>query len=364
MEMSNHTAVKRLGFAEVSKMNEQVKMYIEKYPAEIVDIFNVLRQVIYDSVPFDLAETMWAGLPSYYSDENFVRLIPFKDHINIESKAVMRHKEELSGCKITPKGMLQIYLKQNIPYEVLRQIFAETLGKQRLLIFNQMTEPEMYRMVHEIYSEVSMENTADKHSEFTYYVLDVDGQWVSALRLTKIDDFYYMEALETAPKYRRKGYAAVLIREVISYLNQFGPVKVRSCVNKKNAASLAAHRKCGFTIEKENGINYLCGEQYDHLYGMMYSSEPADELQIAIARICQMETYLDEVMQEMNTYPEMANNNPAIREKIQALKTYYESGLWLADYDRDSRGDIPMTLKRGVLSQDTLYNLFDEIDKL
>ena len=26
-----------------------------------------------------------------------------------------------------PKGMLQIYLKQDIPYEVLKQVFAETL---------------------------------------------------------------------------------------------------------------------------------------------------------------------------------------------------------------------------------------------
>ena len=108
-------------------MNEQVKKYIENYPAEIVDMFKVLRRLIYDSVSFELVETMWAKLPSYYAGENFVRLIPFKDHINIESQAVIQHKEELTGYKITPKGMVQIYLKQDIPYEVLKQIFAETL---------------------------------------------------------------------------------------------------------------------------------------------------------------------------------------------------------------------------------------------
>ena len=107
-------------------MNEQVKMYIEKYPAEIVDMFKALRQLIYDSVSFDLVETMWAKLPSYYVGENFVRLIPFKDHINIEAQAVIKHKEELAGYKITPKGMVQIHLKQDIPYEVLKRIFAET----------------------------------------------------------------------------------------------------------------------------------------------------------------------------------------------------------------------------------------------
>lgn len=56
-----------------------------------------------------------------------MRLIPFKDHINIEAQAVIQHKEELACYKITPKGMLQIYLKQDIPYEVLKQIFAEAI---------------------------------------------------------------------------------------------------------------------------------------------------------------------------------------------------------------------------------------------
>ena len=153
-------------------------------------------------------------------------------------------------------------------------------------------------------------------------------------------------------------------------------MKIRSNVNKKNVASLATHRKCGFTIGEENGINYLCGEQYDHLYGMMYSSEAEDEMkfknemrlddefQMVITRVCQMESYLDDVLQAMNTCPETVKNNPAIREKIQVLKNYYESGLWLADYEWDERGELPDTLKRGVLSQDTLYDLLNEIENI
>lgn len=108
-------------------MNEQIKVYIEKYPAEVVSMFKVLRQLIFDSVSTDLIETLWAKLPSYYAGETFVRLIPFKDHINIEAQAVVQHKEALAGYKITPKGMLQIYVKQDVPVETLKQIFAETL---------------------------------------------------------------------------------------------------------------------------------------------------------------------------------------------------------------------------------------------
>ena len=108
-------------------MNEQVKAYIEKYSNEVIDIYNELRQMIYDSVSCEPEETLWAKIPSYYVGEAFVRLIPFKDHINIEAQAIARYTEELAGYKITPKGMVQIYLKQAIPYEVLKQIFAETL---------------------------------------------------------------------------------------------------------------------------------------------------------------------------------------------------------------------------------------------
>lgn len=108
-------------------MEEQVKAYIDRFPSGIVDLYGALRTLIFESVSSEIRETMWARLPSYYAGEAFVRLIPFKDHINIEAKAVTAHREELAGYKVTPKGMLQIGLKQDIPAEALKRIFAETL---------------------------------------------------------------------------------------------------------------------------------------------------------------------------------------------------------------------------------------------
>jgi len=108
-------------------MNEVVKEYLEKYPREVIEMHNTLRQLIYDSVSSEPEETLWAKLPSYYVGESFVRLIPFKDHINIEANAVLEYKDALVDYKVTPKGMLQIFLKQDIPTDVLKQIFADTL---------------------------------------------------------------------------------------------------------------------------------------------------------------------------------------------------------------------------------------------
>ena len=109
-------------------MNEQVKEYISKYPSEIIELFQKLRNLIFESVSGTPEETLWAKIPSYYIGENFVRLIPFKDHINIEARGMSEYQEALSGYKVTPKGMLQIFLKDDIPVEVLKMVFAKTLG--------------------------------------------------------------------------------------------------------------------------------------------------------------------------------------------------------------------------------------------
>lgn len=105
-----------------------------------------------------------------------------------------------------------------------------------------------------------------------YYVWENDGIWVSALRLYYIkDNFYYLEALETAPDFRRKGYAAQLITAVINELKLNGHFKICSCVRKNNIASLNTHKKCGFNIVSENGYDYLQKEINVRNYGMEYS---------------------------------------------------------------------------------------------
>lgn len=95
-------------------MNGNVQVYIDKYLDEVKELYMRLRTLIYDSVSYEIEEKLWAIIPSYYVGEFFVRLIPFKDHVNVEETSVLAHKKELGGYKITPKGMLQIYLKQDV----------------------------------------------------------------------------------------------------------------------------------------------------------------------------------------------------------------------------------------------------------
>ena len=49
-------------------------------------------------------------------------------------------------------------------------------------------------------------------------------------------------------------------------------------------------------------------------------------------------------------------------EKLRLLEAYYTSGKWREDYESDERGELPPDLKRGVLSQDALYDLLGRLN--
>ena len=84
-----------------------------------------------------------------------------------------------------------------------------------------------------------------------------------------------------------------------------------------------------------------------------------------IERIKLMEQYLDEVkfMMDNLDQSEIVNQTyhlfrQELMEKSDILMDYYFHGTWLEDYEADERGELPKDLKRGVLAQDTLYNLY------
>ena len=107
-----------------------------------------------------------------------------------------------------------------------------------------------------------------------YWILEEDGVWVSALRTTRFrPDACYLEALETKPDCRKRGYAVRLLTEVLTVLKADGPFVMYDCVGKRNTASLKTHEKCGFQIVSEPGYDYLQEEPDEHTYGLEYRHE-------------------------------------------------------------------------------------------
>ena len=54
-----------------------------------------------------------------------------------------------------------------------------------------------------------------------------------------------------------------------------------------------------------------------------------------------------------------SHSQMSIEEELHLLEAYYTSGQWLQDYIADENGELPPNLKRGVLSQDGLFNLLE-----
>ena len=76
-----------------------------------------------------------------------------------------------------------------------------------------------------------------------------------------------------------------------------------------------------------------------------------------IERITHMEENLDIAKKALEDFEKSLENFLAVQKNIKELSDYYFSKQWMADYDADSRGEIPQNLKRGVLSEDAAYNL-------
>lgn len=95
-----------------------------------------------------------------------------------------------------------------------------------------------------------------------YCVWEEAGVYVSALRLQRYGDGLLLEALETHPAHRRRGWAERLIRAV---QEQIGPEKIYSHIGHRNAPSIAVHQKCGFRKISDSAryadgsVNSRCG---------------------------------------------------------------------------------------------------------
>ena len=59
-----------------------------------------------------------------------------------------------------------------------------------------------------------------------------------------------------------------------------------------------------------------------------------------------------------------ADNANGLSDIMSELDLYYKSDEWKKDFADDEAGRLPTKLKRGVLSEDGLYNLFEEYNDL
>ena len=88
------------------------------------------------------------------------------------------------------------------------------------------------------------------------------------------------------------------------------------------------------------------------------------EMTERIRRITEMERRYDRVRHVLRASGACPDRLDSVRGDIQALSQYYEGSLWREDFEADEAGLLPKDLKRGVLSEDGVYDLLSEYDTL
>lgn len=83
-----------------------------------------------------------------------------------------------------------------------------------------------------------------------------------------------------------------------------------------------------------------------------------------LARIRAMEQALNEAAPAAAALLAALEAYEAVLPQLRSLAAYCESPLWLQDHDADRAGRLPADLPRGVLSQDALYDLLCDSDRL
>ena len=78
-----------------------------------------------------------------------------------------------------------------------------------------------------------------------------------------------------------------------------------------------------------------------------------------LERIQQMEQLLDFVIEARKEQNADKEKSARIQEATRILAEYYASDEWRQDFADDEAGLLPKDLKRGVLSEDGIWNILD-----
>ena len=83
-----------------------------------------------------------------------------------------------------------------------------------------------------------------------------------------------------------------------------------------------------------------------------------------IERITHMESLLDKSTEVINRLEQALKDFAALQPDIAELEAYYTSPQWRKDFEADEAGKLPKDLKRGVLSEDGIWNVLNEYKRL
>ena len=79
-----------------------------------------------------------------------------------------------------------------------------------------------------------------------------------------------------------------------------------------------------------------------------------------VERIKLMEVRFDRVSDAVSKLSEALESYRSVQDELSILNSYYGSDEWKQDFADDEAGRLPKDLKRGVLSEDGVWDVLSE----
>lgn len=83
-----------------------------------------------------------------------------------------------------------------------------------------------------------------------------------------------------------------------------------------------------------------------------------------VSRISEMEVRFDRLGKILAGLEEALCEYKGFADDLAILRDYMASGQWQKDFEADEAGRIPSEVKRGILSEDGLYDLLQDADRI
>lgn len=158
--------------------------------------------------------------------------------------------------------MLLVYKKlHQLGFGALMEVYRESVAANGRELYPELSAGEQVLRAEQDFYAYLQQGFFTRPDD-CYCIWEEQGQYVCALRLESYQDGLLLEALETEPAFRRRGFAQKLIRAV----QEMTPgQKIYSHIHHENGPSISLHEKCGFrkisdrSRYADGSVNSYCG---------------------------------------------------------------------------------------------------------
>ena len=111
-------------------------------------------------------------------------------------------------------------------------------------------------------------------------------------------------------------------------------------------------------LNEHEAAKWLTNDELDSVEWLPADLEVVEKMK-QIKRIGRMEQNLERVIHAAKGVNDDLDENEAVQQALRELEAYYGSNTWKQDFEDDEQGKLPRNLKRGVLSEDAIWNVLE-----